>query len=571
MTQRQRGTPSKTSPLKDGVRLLRSVLPDRRRTTFLLAVLGILAAFAEGSALILLSLILAPLQGSGDMLLRANWSISEILGLYSAIVLASAVVMLLRGRFVARHKIGVIDRLRRDLQRALFAQRWTTLRDIDSSYTIQLAMSECNRIGQGVDYLFQAIGLLVKIPILFFVTWLLSPVMALMTVALLISAGWIIARHERRLRNAGDQLVQNHRRLHSQLTDSLAGRRLVKSLGLENAYRQRWENALSEAASAQLVQQQLLVTNQTLMATAMAFAIALGLLVATAFFAMPLSDSVVFGLAFGRLAQTLLRLRQSWNIVVMALPAESVISDFLARARASAEPAAQQVAPTLSRSIRLDGVTSQYPDGTVALEAINAEILAGQITVIVGHSGAGKSTLADMLAGLTLPTAGQVLIDGKALQEEHLIDWRRQVAYLPQDDFLFNDTLKANLLIGRPECSEPEIWRALDQAGVAATVESLPQGLETLVGERGARLSGGERQRIGLARCLLRKARLLVLDEPSSALDQESEAIFLKAIMGLAPDYTIVMISHRESTEAIAHRIIRLDHAHLLRQTDRHA
>src|SRR5208283_234533 len=144
-----------------------------------------------------------------------------------------------------------------------------------------------------------------------------------------------------------------------------------------------------------------------------------------------------------------------------------------------------------------------------------------ETTAILGPSGGGKSTFADLLIGLLTPDKGQILIDGKPLEGNMLHSWRRSVGYVPQESLLFHETLQDNMRWASPESSEEDIWEALELASAMDFVKAFPEGLETVVGDRGVRLSGGQRQRIALARALLRKPTLLLLDEATSNLDAE--------------------------------------------------
>jgi ATP-binding cassette subfamily C protein len=175
------------------------------------------------------------------------------------------------------------------------------------------------------------------------------------------------------------------------------------------------------------------------------------------------------------------------------------------------------------------------------------DIKAGEMTAIVGPSGAGKTTIADLLMGLIIPGKGHVLIDDQPLMGERMKAWRDQIGYVPQDTFLFHDTLRTNLLWAKPDVEDEEINQALRFAAAGEFVSGLPKGLDTIVGDRGVLISAGERQRIALARALLRKPSLLILDEATSSLDSENEKRIQNAIETLHSQMTILIMTHRLS------------------------
>ena len=178
---------------------------------------------------------------------------------------------------------------------------------------------------------------------------------------------------------------------------------------------------------------------------------------------------------------------------------------------------------------------------------------------LAGPSGAGKTTTADLVAGLMLPTAGHVVVDGTPLTPDRLLAWRRSVALVPQDPFLFHEAIEDNLRWAEPGATEDELWEALRMANAAEFVRELPSGLQTVVGDRGMRLSGGERQRLALARALLRDPDLLILDEATSAMDTENELAIRRALASLNGRTTILLIAHRLSTVSEADWIVVLD------------
>jgi ATP-binding cassette subfamily C protein len=183
----------------------------------------------------------------------------------------------------------------------------------------------------------------------------------------------------------------------------------------------------------------------------------------------------------------------------------------------------------------------------------------------MGASGAGKSTLADVLMGLLVPDAGEMSVNGDPIRGSRRLTWRRSVAYVPQETFLFHDTIRHNLLWGNPKACDDALHQALKKAA-ADFVFRLPQGLDTVVGDGGIRLSGGERQRIALARALLKQPSLLILDEATSALDLENEARVRQAIETLHGDMTVVIIGHRLPTLEHADQVVVLDQGRVAAQ-----
>jgi ATP-binding cassette subfamily C protein len=220
------------------------------------------------------------------------------------------------------------------------------------------------------------------------------------------------------------------------------------------------------------------------------------------------------------------------------------------------------------KEIRFEGVSFAYNERYqhAALKDVNLVIPAGQTMAFCGRSGAGKTTLADILMGLIRPSAGRVLIDNTLLAGENIHHWRRSVGYVPQEPFLFNETVRANLLWAQPGATEQDLRAALRASAAEEFVDHLPSGLDTLVGDRGVRLSGGERQRLTMARALLGKPSILILDEATSSLDTENERLIQDAIHRLHGELTVVVIAHRVSTVRKADSIIVLNRGEIVEQ-----
>ena len=222
---------------------------------------------------------------------------------------------------------------------------------------------------------------------------------------------------------------------------------------------------------------------------------------------------------------------------------------------------------SLQQAISLRNVTLQYsPELQPALRNLNLDIPRGSTVALVGSSGAGKSSIADILVGLYDATEGQILIDGRPLPDFDLISWQQHLGVVSQDTFLFNATIAENISHGTPDFTRARIIEAAEKAQAAGFISDLPDGYDTLIGERGYILSGGQRQRLSLARAILRDPELLILDEATSALDTQSERLVQQAIDQFERQHTVLVIAHRLSTIVKADLICVLEKGQIVEQ-----
>jgi subfamily B ATP-binding cassette protein MsbA len=210
-------------------------------------------------------------------------------------------------------------------------------------------------------------------------------------------------------------------------------------------------------------------------------------------------------------------------------------------------------------TITFEGVTFGYDPARPVVHEIDLRAERGQVVALVGPSGSGKSTLLALLTRLYEPQQGRIAIDGVDVRDVTLWSLREAIAYVGQDPILFDDTIRANIAYGRPQASDAEIEAAAEIAGARSFIDALPLRLDARAGERGVQLSGGQRQRIALARALLRGAPILLLDEATAALDNESERAIRRAIRTVARDKTVIVVAHRFASVLDADRIHVLD------------
>ena len=274
-----------------------------------------------------------------------------------------------------------------------------------------------------------------------------------------------------------------------------------------------------------------------------------------------------FLVVINRALPKLTAMNRSRAVVVDSIPTVNRLSEFLEGAVLETEETGTRPFPTLKEDIHVENVSVRYLEGEPkALDGINLTIPAGKFTAIVGENGAGKSTFFDLLVRLHTPDEGSIIIDGVDSRDIDLDSWRENIGIVSQEPFLFHASIWENIAFGRPDASREEIFEAARMARIVDFAESMADGYDTIVGNRGTRLSGGQRMRVAIATAFLRKPRLLLLDEITSSLDSESEHEVMKAVEALKGDSTIIAISHRLSSVRSADNIFVLKSGKLVEQ-----
>ncbi len=273
------------------------------------------------------------------------------------------------------------------------------------------------------------------------------------------------------------------------------------------------------------------------------------------------TDFASFVVALVMLLEPVKRLVGIHNIFEQAIGASQKVFEYLDRTEEIVEKPNAAKLDGFAQSIVYENVSFRYPGSPNGFhfEGLNLEVTAGEVVALVGPSGAGKSTLANLAPRFYDVTGGAVKIDGKDIRDVSLASLRALIGIVAQDTFLFNDTVANNIAYARPGAPEEDVRRAAETALAHEFIMRLPEGYQTIIGDRGLKLSGGQRQRIAIARALLKNAPILILDEATSHLDTESEMLVQKALANLMEHRTVIVIAHRLSTIRRAHKIVVLE------------
>ncbi|MET4215865.1 subfamily B ATP-binding cassette protein HlyB/CyaB [Bradyrhizobium sp. LB14.3] len=352
------------------------------------------------------------------------------------------------------------------------------------------------------------------------------------------------------------------------LVESVSGIETLKAMAVEPQMQRRWEEQLAGYVSASFGVTSLgntasqLVQFVSKIVTAAILYVGARLVIGDA---LTVGELVAFNIFAGRVSAPVLRLAQVWQDFHQARLSIARLGDILNSAAEPAHSAARAGLPPLRGNIRFEHVGFRYRlDGPEILHDVSFDIPAGQTVGIVGSSGSGKSTFAKLVQRLYVPQGGRVLIDGMDLVMTDPAWLRRQIGVVLQDNMLFNRSVRDNIALADPTLPMTRIMDAAKLAGAHDFILELPEGYDTVVGERGSTLSGGQRQRIAIARALVTNPRILIFDEATSALDYESERIIHDNMKEIASGRTVLIIAHRLSTVRGADRIFTLERGRLV-------
>lgn len=449
---------------------------------------------------------------------------------------------------------GYVCRVRYELYDSLLHSRWQYFISRKMSDFIHGLVQQVSTLGMCANTMLMLSSQLILVLVYVGVSLLLSWQMTLLAggcgvalLAILLPLNRVVLRSGHMHLGGGKQLMQI-------FTEQLASLKVIKSFGSESLYLGKMDQESRGMEQQTLRISRINALTQLVSMVGGVIAFSLCFYFALEWLSISLATLLLLLLIFSRLMPQLASIQSSYQRLLHQLPAFEDVRLLMQACEAAAESklATEAAPPELAQQITLEHVCFRYEHGNrQVIDNLSLEIRKNATVALTGPSGAGKSTLADLIAGLLVPDSGTIRCDDIVLEGDARMAWRRGVAYITQEVFLFHDTVRANLEWVAEGTGESDIWQALEMAAAADFVHALPDGLDTVIGDRGVRLSGGERQRLALARALLSKPQLLILDEATSALDHENEQKIHQALLQLDGKLTIIIIAHRETT--IAH------------------
>jgi len=483
---------------------------------------------------------------------------ATLFALMGAGVALKAGLTLLANRQVGYAVAHVATSLRLQLIKALLGTRWSYYVHKPIGVIANSVAIEAQAAADAYLHATTVLALLVQCFVFAMVSCLVSwPA----TLAALVAGSVItivLNRLVRTSRKAGKRQTKRIRGLLARLADTLQAVKPLKAMAREPLIAPVLEGEtrrLNQALEHEVMSRAMLeALHEPLMMLFLAVALYVGLTL----MAMPLAEVVILVFLCARIVRDLGKVQKAMQRLVVKESAYWALEDLIGEARESVEVTSGSRPPSFTREIRLDAVTFTH-DVQPVLRDADMVIPAGSLTVITGSSGAGKTTLVDLIVGLLKPDAGEVRVDGVPLREIAAREWRMQIGYVPQETLMLHQSVAHNVTLGDPTVPPEDVIAALAAAGATDFVAELAEGVDTMVGERGLRLSGGQRQRLALARALVRKPTLLVLDEATTALDPATERSICETLRALRGAVTLVAICHHGHLVEVADLVYRVE------------
>jgi ATP-binding cassette subfamily C protein len=552
----------KNSLLRRYTRNLTQLMP---RKVVLAITLMVLLSFTEAVGLVLLIPLLGLVgldvgQGSlgqiGELVsaffrfLGLEPTLVSVLLIYVLVVSFSAFLTRYQTLKTSQIQYEFAAHLRKRLYNTITNSSWLFFSRMKASNFAHALTNEIDRISVGTGQFLTFISGIMILAVYIIFALELAGLFTGVIFAVGVTILLLLRRRASRSRSSGEEITTTTRDLYYSIMQHLDGMKTIKSFGMQNENIKLFSKQANQVARNYLEAIRSYADVKILFDVGTVIVLAIMVYFLIEIIKIPTASLFLLIYLFVRMIPQFSTIQRAYQYFTNMLPAFDNVMRLEEECIKNSEVSGiDDIQIELKNEIKLENVKFSYRgEEHFTIKDINLAIPAGRTTAIAGPSGAGKSTVADLVMGLIKPEEGKLCVDGVAITEKTLASWRNQIGYVAQETFLFNETIRFNLQLSRPDASEEELQEVLKLAAGHEFVNNLPEGMDTVIGDRGVRLSGGERQRLALARALLRKPSLLIMDEATSNLDSENEKKILNAIDDLHGEITILMIAHRFST-----------------------
>lgn len=520
----------------------------------IIPMLGLLGLSETDSNNALVSKVSGFIEGTGVEL-----NLTMVLILYVVIVGSYSIIRERQGILNMRLTIAFVNQLRLRSYRLIAHTEWSFFSGKKLSELSNHLISQIQITGRGFN---QLASITTNITLLFTYLWValsISPLLCALSIVGLGALLVVSSLFNRGSYKSGDREQNFMKKLHALIIEGLGGFKTARIYQQEDALVEDFRKTSSQLEQNIVRFAKINARSSTFLTIGGTIWIASMVLIAIKM-EIDLSEMLLMALIFARLHPMALKLYKSLITINNIMPAYKAVSEFHNEAHKARKHAttAQLQDIHLKEALVLEGIHFSYGEHEV-LRDFHLTLQAHTLTVIQGPSGVGKSTLVDLIIGLQQAARGTQQVDGIAITPKNVQAFQKRISYLEQIPFFFHDSIRQNLLFANDKATEAEMEDCLTKASALDFVMQLPKQLDTVVGDRGVLLSGGERQRLALARALLRKPELLLLDEATNALDQKNEEAVMRALLEMKQTMTIVLVTHKANFSTLADQVVVLE------------
>lgn len=486
--------------------------------------------------------------------------ISYVLGIFILATFLKAILTCISTSYLGKSVAALSTKWRLALSAGIQQARWQYYNIRPLNVVVAALDKDTERAGAAYRVSVEFFGFILQFLAYFFIVLLISWQVACMSLIIGLLISVLLNRFVRLSRRLSSRQNETNIRMSQEMTNFLLNIKPVKAMQRHDHFSYLFDKTIIRINKGLRKIVLLKELRRTLQEPLTALFLAVFFYVSLVIWKTSLSETIIMGLLMESVISGIGKAQQTLQEFAGFEPSYIHVRQLIADLQKEKEIWTGERIPTLEEMISFENIVFSYSRRAHVLKNVSLKIPTGKITTLIGTSGSGKTTLVDLLLGFYLPQEGNIQIDHINLQDINLAAWRQLVGYVPQEIILLNDTILKNLTLADPNLTRQDAVAALHAAGLKNLLDSLPDGLDTVVGERGGMLSGGQRQRMAIARALIHHPKLLILDEATSALDPQTELEIYQHIVSLTPHLTIIAISHQPLWKEKAAKVYELTH-----------